>query len=140
MFTQEVVDYVDTFTNRYRTERPKDFPAASSIVAIVSDLTVVPGAERVTPSAELVKAALAAAPEDIQSSTFNERNEDGTESLNLAFLTCPSTLDDSAITVAEMRADVKGDRKPPEGATVTPSGLVVVGVAFWRISKQTGFC
>ena len=128
VFTQEVVDYVDTFTNRYRTERPKDFPAASSIVAIVSDLTVVPGAERVTPSAELVKAALAAAPEDIQSSTFNERNEDGTESLNLAFLTGPSTLDDSAITVAEMRADVKGDRKPPEGATVTPSGLVVVGV------------
>lgn len=123
VFTQEVVDYVDGFTNRYRADRPKDLPSASSIVAVVSDLLVVPGAERVVPRAELVRTAYEAAPADIQSSTFDDRDGIG-QALNIAFLTGPGSLEARKELVADMRATAD----PPAGVDLTPSGLVVVGV------------
>lgn len=123
VFAQPVVDYLDDFTNRYRSEHPQDLPAASSIVGIMSDLLVVPGAARVHPPAELVRAAYESAPRDLQLSQYSEPI-DGKESLNVAFLTGPGSLEDRKVLVEDMRATAN----PPDGVTLTPSGLVVVGV------------
>ena len=123
VFTQPVVDYLDEFTNRYRSAPPKDLPAASSIVGIMSDLLVVDGAARVHPQAALVKAAYEAAPEDLQLGQYSE-SIDGKEALNVAFLTGPGSLEDRKVLVEDMRKTAD----PPAGASLTPSGLVVVGV------------
>lgn len=127
VLTQPVIDYVDSFTNRFRERHPKDLVAASSIVAIVSDLLVVPGTERVHPRAEHVAKALDLAPEDIHSSVFSP-TESGKEALNIAFLAGPGSLEQRKVVVEEMRADTAKANKPPAGTTLTPSGLVVVGV------------
>jgi len=145
VFTQPVVDHVDAFTNRYLTKHPKDLIVASSIVAIVGDLLVVPDTDRVPPDATLVQQAWELAPCDIKSSVVSVTANDpdcpqndaapassATEqAYNIAFLTGPGSLEDRKAIVEEIRRDenVKtGADKPPAGTTVTPSGLVVVGV------------
>ena len=89
-FAQEVVDHVDEFTNRYlgKYQPTGDIVVASSIVAIVGDLLVVPGTERVHPDAELVKEALAVAPADIKSTVFDDSGSTD-QAYNIAFLTGP---------------------------------------------------
>jgi len=125
-FTQPVIDHVDDFTNRYLEANPGALVSASSIVGLVSDLLVVPGTERVHPTAELVKAAYEAAPDDIKSSVFND--SEGKQALNIAFLAGPGSLEDRKVIVEEIRSEKTGVHAPPEGTTLTPSGLVVVGV------------
>lgn len=131
-FSQEVVDHVDEFTNRYlgKYQPTGDIVVASSIVAIVGDLLVVPGTERVHPDAELVKEALAVAPADIKSTVFDDSGSTD-QAYNIAFLTGPGSLEDRKTIVEEIRNEenpTSGADKPPAGTTVTPSGLVVVGV------------
>ena len=131
-FSQDVVDHVDEFTARSLKDHPKDLVVASSIVAIVGDLLVVPDTQRVHPDAELVKEALAVAPDDIKSSVFSETAAGTTDqAYNIAFLTGPGSLERRKTLVEEIRSEQNprtGSDKPPAGTTVTPSGLVVVGV------------
>ena len=128
VFTDPVVSYLDQFTTNARTRYPKDLVSASSIVAIVGDLLVVPGTDRVAPSAASVKAAYEASPADIKSSVFAPKDSSGREALNIAFLTGPGSLEQRKTLVASIREDAKTVNQPPAGATLTPSGLVVVGV------------
>jgi hydrophobe/amphiphile efflux-3 (HAE3) family protein len=93
---------------------------ASSVVTTVSYLMEVPGATVIPPTGAEVKAAYDVAPRDIQRSTANVADH----ALNLVFLTGPSSLEDRAVIVNDVRDTVK----PPPGVRATPSGLAVVGV------------
>jgi predicted RND superfamily exporter protein len=80
----------------------------------------IPGASDVPPTGAEVQSAYDVAPKDIQLSTANL--EGG--ALNLIFRTGPSSLEERAAVVREIRRTVD----PPAGVTATPSGLAVVGV------------
>ncbi len=119
LFTDKVVTFVDGFERDQIDRFSAELLVGSSIVATVGDLTDIPGAAHVPPTAESVQAAWDQAPEDIQLSTASP---DG-EALNVVFLTRPTSLEDRAVVVD----DVRGTTAPP-GTSVTPSGLAVVGV------------
>lgn len=93
---------------------------ASSVVTTVSYLMEVPGATIIPPTGAEVRAAYDVAPRDVQRSTANV---DG-HALNLIFLTGPSSLEQRAVVVDDIRDTVQ----PPTGVRATPSGLAVVGV------------
>lgn len=128
VFTQEVVGYVDGLTARYLDQHGDDFVVASGIVGIVGDLLVVPDTQRVAPRADLVAEAYEVAPADIRSSVFSDGGPGGRDALNIVFLAGPGTLEERQVLLDELAVDQRGAGRPPEGATVTPSGLVVVGV------------
>jgi hydrophobe/amphiphile efflux-3 (HAE3) family protein len=120
VFTDEAVGFVDAFAKEQLAEYPETLLTASSIVTTVSFLMEIPGASDVAPTGEEVAAAYALAPEDIQKSTGNL----DAGALNLIFRTGPSSLEERAVVVREIRESVD----PPEGVDATPSGLAVVGV------------
>ncbi|MEZ5320515.1 MAG: MMPL family transporter [Microthrixaceae bacterium] len=144
-FSDEVVAHVDQFTNRFRDKYGLDsktrlLPIASSIVEVVSDLTEVPGAKHVSPSGRLVEAAYRAAPADVRSTVFSEPEStkdtlEGvrtrhypTSAYNVVFLSGPGTLEARKVVVEDMVRDQSRVNPPPAGTSITPSGLVVVGV------------
>ncbi|HYO18708.1 MAG TPA: MMPL family transporter, partial [Dermatophilaceae bacterium] len=120
LFDQPVIDYVDTFQTTQIENNPDVLLIGSSIISTVGDLTDVPGAAHVTPTAETVKAAWDVAPEDVQTSTAS----DSGDNLNVVYLTKPTSLEQRATVVNAIRAEAD----PPEGTKLTPSGLAVVGV------------
>lgn len=89
----------------------------------MSDLLVVPGGPGSTPSAELVEAGYESAPVDLQVGQFSEAI-DGKQALNVAFLTGP----DPRGPQGPGGRHPEDHGIPPAGVTLTPSGLVVVGV------------
>jgi hydrophobe/amphiphile efflux-3 (HAE3) family protein len=93
---------------------------ASSVVTTVSYLMEIPGATVIPPTGAEVRAAYDVAPRDIQRSTANVDDH----ALNLIFLTGPSSLEQRAVVVDDIRDTVH----PPAGVRATPSGLAVVGV------------
>jgi hydrophobe/amphiphile efflux-3 (HAE3) family protein len=119
LYTDEVVTFVDEFTRDQIDRFDKELLVASSIVGTVSDLTDIPGAAHVPPAAADVEAAWDLAPEGIKLSTAPP----GGEALNVVFLTKPTSLEERAVVVD----DVLGTESP-EGTSITPSGLAVVGV------------
>lgn len=119
LFTDEVVTFVDEFTRDQIERFEEELLVGSSIVATVSDLTDVPGAAHVAPTAADVQAAWEAAPESVQLSTAAP---DG-DAFNVVFLTRPTSLEERAVVVD----DVEETESPP-GTSITPSGLAVVGV------------
>jgi hydrophobe/amphiphile efflux-3 (HAE3) family protein len=120
LFSDETVGFVDRFAKAQLDRYPKALLTASSIVTTVSFLMEIPGASDVPPTGEEVKAAFDVAPEDIQRSTGNL--DQG--ALTLIFRTGPSSLEERAVVVREIRDTVA----PPAGVRATPSGLAVVGV------------
>jgi hydrophobe/amphiphile efflux-3 (HAE3) family protein len=119
-FSDDAVHFVDGFAKEQLQRHPETLLTASSIVTTVSFLMEVPGASDVAPTGAEVKAAFDAAPTDIQRSTADVAKG----SLNLIFRTGPSSLEERAVVVREIRDTVA----PPAGVTATPSGLAVVGV------------
>jgi hydrophobe/amphiphile efflux-3 (HAE3) family protein len=120
LYTNDVVEYVDTFTRTELERNPDVLLIGSGIITTVSDITEVPGAAHVPPTAEIVQDAWDVAPEGIRSTTATE---DGS-ALNIIYLTKPTSLEERAGAVERMRED----SEPPAGTTLTPSGLAVVGV------------
>ena len=120
LFEQPTVDFIDTFSPELIERNPDVLERSNSIVATVADLTDIPGAAHVTPRAELVKEAWDVAPNDVQ---ISSASPDGT-ALNDVFLTKPSSLEDLAVAVN----DVRDNADPPPETRATPSGLAVVGV------------
>jgi hydrophobe/amphiphile efflux-3 (HAE3) family protein len=119
-FSNEAVGFTDQFTKQQLTKYPKTLLTGSSIVETMSDLAAVPGASDVPPTGGEVKAAYDVAPDDIKKSTVSP---DG-KALNLIFRTGPSSLEERAKVVRQIRSSVS----PPAGVRATPSGLAVVGV------------
>jgi uncharacterized protein len=120
VFSEDTIGFVHTFADEQLTAYPDDLLTATSLVTVVSYILEVPGASDMVPRPEDVEAAFEVAPEDVQHSTVNV----DAGAMNLIFRTGHGSLEDRAVVVNEIRADVD----PPDGVTATPSGLAVVGV------------
>jgi len=130
VFDQETVDFVDgfirtqiadrTFVNSDTGEESPAFLNANSIVQVMANLIKIDGASPLPPGAEFVEAAWNVAPPGIQASTATP----GGDAMNVVFLVGYRSLDDGAVVVEEIAETIN----PPEGTSVTPSGLAVVGV------------
>ncbi len=119
-FTQPSVTFVDQFTRVQVKKYPDTLLTASGIVTTVSQLSDVPGATHLTPTAAQVRSVYDTAPRDIKLSTVAPNGR----AMNVIFRTGPSGLDSRAKVVREIRATVH----PPANVSATPSGLAVVGV------------
>lgn len=120
VFTDEVVGFVHDFAVTQLERHEGTLLTASSVVTTVSFLLELPGATPLPPTGEDVALAYAAAPEAIQRSTV----ADDASAMNIIFRTGPSSLEQRAEVVNDVRATVS----PPPGISATPSGLAVVGV------------
>ncbi len=129
VFTQDTVDYVDTFTVDELQTNSGRLRTANSVVAIVSNIiNDVPGGSHVTPSVESVRAAYEVAPAAIRASFATEDHR----AMNVIFRT--GTPDREVVPLDEQAELVDGLRDRfaapavPDGVSLTPSGLAVVGV------------
>jgi uncharacterized protein len=120
VFSDEFTSFVHGFTRREVAEQNGKLLTGSSIETAVGDLLAVPGASDITPTGAEVKAAFDVAPRDLQVSSVSP---DST-AFNIVFRAGPSSLEQRAPIVKEIRDSTK----TPEGITLTPSGLAVVGV------------
>ncbi len=120
VFNQPTVTFVDTFTRKQLAKFPETLLTASALVSTVSQLSDVPGAPHLTPTAASVRSAYAVAPPDIRISMVSAE----AKAMNIVFRTGPSGLDARAEVVRYIRATVS----PPPNISATPSGLAVVGV------------
>jgi hydrophobe/amphiphile efflux-3 (HAE3) family protein len=120
VFTDKFVDFVHGFTREQLREQKGMLLTGSSIETAVGDLITVPGASDIAPTGAQVRAAYDVAPKDLQVSSVSP----GANDFNIVFRAGPSSLEDRAPIVQEIRDDTH----PPEGITLTPSGLAVVGV------------
>lgn len=120
IFSEQTIGFVDGFAVEQLDEYPDSLLTAGSLVTTISYLIEVPGGSHMVPRPEDVEAAFELAPEDIQRSTVNVDSG----AMNLIFRTGPSSLEERAVVVNEIRDTVD----PPEGISATPSGLAVVGV------------
>ncbi|MFM7069699.1 MAG: efflux RND transporter permease subunit [Actinomycetes bacterium] len=120
LFTTEAVEFTDEVTRSTLRDYSNDLLVASGIVATVSDLIDVPGADHVPPTAESVQAAYEVAPDAVKVSTVAQGGRD----FNVIYLTKPGSLEERAKVVEHLRNDTKA----PPGIRLTPSGLAVVGV------------
>lgn len=124
VFTDRTVEFVDEFTQRQFEKHGDQLLTANSMVGIVSDLLVVPGADHLSPRAADVKAAYAVAPNDIKKSVVSSDER----SFNVVFRVRGSSLEERTVVVDEIRESTA----PPEGLKATPSGLAVVGVGLLK--------
>jgi hydrophobe/amphiphile efflux-3 (HAE3) family protein len=120
IFSEETIAFVDEFAAEQLAAYPDELLTASSLVTTVTYLLDVPGASPAVPRPVDVESAYDVAPAGIQASTVNV----DAGAMNLIFRTGPSSLDERAVVVNEIRESVD----PPEGIEATPSGLAVVGV------------
>lgn len=119
LFTDEVVEFVDGFTRDSIERFDRELLVGTSIVATVSDLTEIPGAAHVSPTAADVQAAWELAPDAVKVSTASPEGD----AFNVVFLTRPGSLEERAVVVDDLK-----EVEAPPGTSVTPSGLAVVGV------------
>jgi uncharacterized protein len=119
-FAQQGVNFVDQFTRTQLKKYPDTLLTASGIVSTVSQLSDVPGATHLVPTAAQVRSVYDTAPRDIKLSTVAPNGR----AMNIIFRTGPSNLDARAKVVREVRSTVH----PPANVKATPSGLAVVGV------------
>jgi hydrophobe/amphiphile efflux-3 (HAE3) family protein len=120
VFTDQFTTFVHDFTREQLRENPGKLLTGSSIETAVGDLITVPGASDIPPTGADVQKAFDVAPKDLQVSTVSP----GSTDFNIVFRAGPSSLEERAPIVREIREDTH----PPEGITLTPSGLAVVGV------------
>jgi hydrophobe/amphiphile efflux-3 (HAE3) family protein len=122
LFSDENVAYLHEFTNDTLAEYPDLLNRASSILTPISFLTEIEGTSDVVPTGEQIAKAYEAAPAAVQ--TFTVADTDDDHALNVLFTTRPSSLDERA----EMVNEIRDTADPPGDVEATPSGLAVVGV------------
>lgn len=118
-------EYAQELLDTYGSEIPEgkispELLTATSLITTVDYAIDVPDTTDLNPRSEDVAIAYELAPEDIQIATVNH----DAGAMNLIFRYGDRSLDERAVTVNEIRDNVE----PPEGLTVTPSGLAVIGV------------
>lgn len=133
LFDDQTIAYLHGFTDQTLEEYPELLNRASSIITPISFLTDIEGTSDVVPTGEEITKAYEAAPAAVQ--TFTVADEEDAHALNVLFTTRPSSLDERAVMVEELRErpehpiEVGGEEVSlPEGVRATPSGLAVVGV------------
>lgn len=122
LFEDDNIAYLHEFTDRTLEEHPDLLNRASSIITPISFLTDIEGTSDVVPTGEEISTAFAAAPEAVR--TFTVAGSGADHALNILFTTRPSSLDERA----EMVNDIRDTVDPPGDVRATPSGLAVVGV------------
>jgi len=122
LFSDEDVEYLHEFTNRTLEEYPELLNRASSILTPISFLIEIEGTTPFAPTGEEITKAYAAAPDAVR--TFTVADTESDHAVNILFTTRPSSLDERAEMVNEIRDTVD----PPGDVRATPSGLAVVGV------------
>ncbi|QYG92310.1 MMPL family transporter [Iamia sp. SCSIO 61187] len=122
LFTDENVEYLHSFTNETLAEYPDLLNRASSILTPISFLTEIEGTSDVAPTGEQIRTAYEAAPDAVK--TFTVANTGDDHAMNILFTTRPSSLDERA----EMVNEIRETADPPGDVRATPSGLAVVGV------------
>ncbi|HEX7133582.1 MAG TPA: MMPL family transporter [Iamia sp.] len=122
LFDDATIEYLHEFTNDTLAEYPELLNRASSILTPISFLIEIEGTTPFAPTGEEITKAYAAAPEAVRTFTVADTDED--HALNILFTTRPSSLDERAVMVNEIRDTVN----PPGDVRATPSGLAVVGV------------
>jgi hydrophobe/amphiphile efflux-3 (HAE3) family protein len=122
LFDDETIAYLHEFTDRTLEEYPDLLNRASSIITPISFLTDIEGTSDVVPTGEEITKAYEAAPDPVKTFTVADTEDD--HALNILFTTRPSSLDERAEMVNEIRDTVD----PPGSVRATPSGLAVVGV------------
>ena len=122
VFSDDFQDFAHSFTEQTVDKyKARDLIlTGSSIETSIGDLLAVDGASDIAPTGEDVKAAFAAAPDDLKVSSVAD---DG-RAFNIVFRTAAASLEDRAPMVREVRAETH----PPDGISATPAGLAVVGV------------
>jgi hydrophobe/amphiphile efflux-3 (HAE3) family protein len=120
VFSDETVQFVHEFTRDQLASYDGALLTGSSIETSVGDLITVPGASDIAPTGDEVRAAFEVAPDDLKVSTVSPEATD----MNIVFRAGPSSLEDRAPIVQNIRDNTE----TPEGISLTPSGLAVVGV------------
>jgi hypothetical protein len=110
----DVVTWIDAYARRQLAEHPDALVRAASLPTIVSSVTAAP------PVTEDLEALLAVAPDDVVTSFVSPNRRETA----LIFPVANLSLADRQELLDEMVADLD----PPAGVTVTPAGLVVVGI------------
>lgn len=128
LFTDEMVEWIDGYTEDQLEKYPGQLRRASSIVTPLSYLLEVDGASRVPPTGEEVAKAYESAPDEIRA--FTVANVDDRSAINVLHVTRPGPLRNLADLVKDTRDELEpgGAIAPPDDARATPSGLAVVGV------------
>ncbi len=122
LFSDRDIAYLHEFTDRTLEEYPELLNRASSIITPISFLTDIEGTSDVVPTGEEITKAYEAAPDAIREFTVADTEDD--HALNILFTTRPSSLDERA----EMVDEIRESTDPPGDVRATPSGLAVVGV------------
>jgi hydrophobe/amphiphile efflux-3 (HAE3) family protein len=110
----EVVTWIDEFARRQLDRHPEALVHATGLPTIISSVTGV------APVGEDIDQLLTVAPVDVESSFLSE---DGRRA-NLIFPIANLSLQEREDLLDAMTADVD----PPEGVSVEPAGLVVLGI------------
>lgn len=128
LFTDEMIAWVDEYTQHQLDEYPGQLQRASSIVTPLSYLLEVEGASHIPPTGEQARKSYEAAPDAIRA--FTVANVDDRSALNVLHVTRPGPLRNLADLVSTTRSELAsgGAIAPPDDARATPSGLAVVGV------------
>lgn len=120
VFQDDFVEFVHHFTQDLLDDEANNLVTGSSIETTIGDLLAVPGASDIAPTGADVRAAFDVAPDDIKASTVR----DGGKAFNIAFRVGPGSLERQRVLVEHILDDIP----VPEGISLTPSGLAVVGV------------
>lgn len=115
VLSQDVLDWMRGFEE----EQKARYPALSRSNSVASFTTLVTGEEPTTQSAT---AALDSAPPALQANVVNEDR-------SMASITFAISDDASLAERREMTNDIIANANPPEGVTVAPAGIAVVGSA-----------
>jgi hypothetical protein len=114
----DVVAWMYRFQTEELARHRGDLVQAASMPGIAADVVSL------TPTGEDVRALYEIAPADVQRSVVTGDRR----MANLQFAIGNLSLGERADLVAEIEDDLGGDLAPPDGVTVTPSGLAVIGI------------
>jgi predicted RND superfamily exporter protein len=116
--TDEVVAWMHRFETVELERHPTALLQTGSMTGVAADVVGV------APTSDDVRAVLDVAPDDIRSLLISD---DG-RIANLQFPLGDMTLSERGDLMGAIERDLRGDLAPPEGITVTPSGLAVIGI------------
>lgn len=126
LFSDELIAWVDEYTDSQLERYPNQLARASSIVTPMSYLLDIPGGSDIPPTGDQVRKTYEVAPDSIRAFTVVEDRA----ALNVLHVTRPGPLRDLSDVVDNTRRDAGpgGEEAPPADVRATPSGLAVVGV------------
>jgi predicted RND superfamily exporter protein len=116
--SEEVVAWMRRFETAQLERHPAALLQTGSMTGVAADVVGL------APTSDDVRAVLEVAPADIREMLISE----DARMANLQFPIGDLSLGERGELMDAIEADLEGDLAPPEGVTVTPSGLAVIGI------------